>query len=31
LALLNKGEDGALPVGAQARAMTVGAYQIEVE
>jgi hypothetical protein len=31
LALLNQGEDGVVPAGAQTRAMTVGEYEIEVE
>ena len=31
LALLNKGNEGLIPVGAQIRAMTVGTFDIEVE
>ena len=31
LALLNKGDDGIIPVGAQKRAMTLGTYDIEVD
>jgi len=31
LFLLNKGDDGTIPVGAQLRAMTVGDYEIKVE
>jgi len=31
LALLNKGNDGIIPVGAQQRAMTIGTFEVEVD
>jgi|TARA_Y100000310_G_C20651434_1_gene799652 hypothetical protein len=31
LALLNKGDEGVIPVGAQTRAMTIGQYEVEVD
>ncbi len=31
LALLNTGDDGAIPIGAQKRAITMGSFEVEVE